>query len=81
MIPFGGGFKATPLSHAAGCRDWAFVEWLLENGANPEASNRRAFHADDMLYYGHGNRRREKTDRSTLVDLIDKVKKKKAGDM
>ncbi|SPO06176.1 uncharacterized protein DNG_08865 [Cephalotrichum gorgonifer] len=31
-----GGWEATPLSHAVYSGDFAFIEWLLEKGADPE---------------------------------------------
>lgn len=42
-------YEATPLSHAAASRDWAFVEWLLEKGADP-AADRRKINQDTLVY-------------------------------
>lgn len=78
LMPIGGSFTATPLSHAVACHDWAFAEWLLEKGADPEASNRRAFCKQDWLCYGRHKGKIHHTDMN-LPDLIEKVKKKKEG--
>ncbi|KAK6853086.1 hypothetical protein PG995_009898 [Apiospora arundinis] len=79
IIPIGGDFHATPLSHAVGCRDWDFVEWLLENGADPNACNGRAFDKHDEMIYGLTSGNSLDKNPMCLSDLIQKVKDKKGG--
>ncbi|KAI1878956.1 hypothetical protein JX265_003133 [Neoarthrinium moseri] len=75
IIPFGGSFQTTPLSHATALGDWAFVEWLLEKGADPEAAGGRAFSTKDVLYYGRPERTAEEY-KGRLLKLIDKTQNK-----
>ncbi|KAK8042490.1 Homeobox protein Wariai [Apiospora phragmitis] len=48
VMAIGIGFKATPLSHAKGCQEWDFLDWLLEKGADPHACNGWAFDEGDQ---------------------------------
>lgn len=38
QFPLPGTFRATPFSHAKGCRDWMFARWLLQHGAKSSTS-------------------------------------------
>lgn len=67
------GYEATPLSHAVCSSDFAFVEWLLENGADPEADCRE-WNRDEFVYHLDGNEQRVINER--FQDLIRKSKQK-----
>ncbi|KAK8080387.1 hypothetical protein PG997_008205 [Apiospora hydei] len=75
-MTIGVSFKATPLSHAKGCQDWDFVEWLLEKGADPQACNGRAFDERDACHYGKPYRMAFEECQARLSDFIQKVKGK-----
>lgn len=66
----------TPLSLAVGVRDWDFVEWLLENGADAEA-HRQAFTPwDDCYVYGHAPDAAEEAS-NRFEEVVEKVESKR----
>ncbi|OIW26973.1 hypothetical protein CONLIGDRAFT_672417 [Coniochaeta ligniaria NRRL 30616] len=72
-----GFIMATPLSLAVGVRDWDFVEWLLENGADAEAHRQAFTPTYDCRVYGHHAPDAAEEARSRFEELVEKVESKR----
>ncbi|KAH8907953.1 hypothetical protein BR93DRAFT_958473 [Coniochaeta sp. PMI_546] len=71
-----GFIMVTPLSLAVGVRDWDFVEWLLENGADAEAHRQAFTPRDDCYVYGHAPDAAEEA-RNRFEEVVEKVESKR----
>lgn len=47
VMPF---FETTPLYHAVAYRDWSYVAWLLDHGADPELRRKNDAQWEDHAY-------------------------------
>lgn len=65
-------YQATALSHAAASRDFAFYEWLLERGANPEPDG-RGDQRDELVYGFDGG---HELNSKRLKDLVNKISRR-----
>jgi hypothetical protein len=65
----------TPFSYACSAEDWEFAEWLLEQGADPDLLDGKAFTQQwwSMPYDGPN-------DPTKVVDLVDRMRKKQRDD-
>jgi hypothetical protein len=60
---------ATPLSHAISYKDWWFVEWLLDHGADPDKRPPRRDEEDRYSYYYDDE---NQADSTVVIDQLEK---------
>ena len=60
---------ATPLSHAISYKDWWFVEWLLDHGADPDKRPPRRDEEDQYSYYYDDE---NQADSTVVIDQLEK---------
>lgn len=70
--PPGIGYDFTVFAYACCAQDWEFAEWLLDQGADPNQNNGLAFRRQWLLLH-----RQEPMNSQMVVDLVEKVKRKR----